>query len=130
MRLLRPSLLITDDDHDFRETVRTVFEPRFHTLLASSGEEAIDIVKSQEVHLVLLDMHMPRLTGLETLRQVKRFNAILPCILISAGLDEALKRQAELEQAFSVLAKPVSRFDLTSSVESALRRVYNWGDLD
>ena len=77
---------------------------------------------------MLLDMHMPRLTGLETLRQVKRFNALLPCILISAGLDEALKREAEIEQAFSVLSKPVSRLDLTNSVESALRRVYNWGE--
>ncbi|MEX0677924.1 MAG: response regulator [Pirellulales bacterium] len=128
MRLELPSLLITDDDHDFRETVRTVFESRFRTILAGDGQEALDIVRSQEVHLVLLDMHMPKLTGLETLRQVKRFKSRLPCILISAGLDEALVRQAELAQAFSVLSKPVSRRDLTSTVEAAMRRVYNWGD--
>ena len=128
MRLELPSLLITDDDHDFRETVRTVFEPRFRTITAGDGQEALDIVRSQEVHLVLLDMHMPKLTGLETLRQVKRFKSRLPCILISAGLDEALVRQAELAQAFSVLSKPVSRRELTSTVEAAMRRVYNWGD--
>jgi CheY-like chemotaxis protein len=126
MRLQFPSLLITDDDHDFRETLRVVFEPRFRTLLAGDGQEALEIVRTQEVHLVLLDMHMPKLTGLETLRQVKRFNALLPCILLSAGLNDSLIRQAELAQAFSVLSKPVSRQQLTSTVDAAMRRIYNW----
>ena len=128
MRLQLPQLLITDDDHDFRETVRSVFEPRFRTLLASDGQEALEIVRTQEVHLLLLDMHMPKLTGLETLRQVKRFNSLLPCILLSARVDDALIRQAYLEQAFSVLSKPISRQKLTSTVEDAMRRIYNWGD--
>ena len=128
MRLELPSLLITDDDLDFRETLRAVFEPRFRTILASDGEEALDIVRQEEVHLLLLDMHMPRLTGLETLRQVKQFRWRLPCILMSAGLDEALERQARLAQAFSVLAKPVSRRDLTTTVDAAMQRVYGWSD--
>ena len=126
MRLEFPSLLITDDDHDFRETLRDVFEPRFRTLLAGDGEEALDIVRTQEVHLLLLDMHMPKLTGLETLRRVKLFKSRLPCILLSAGLDDAIIRQAELAEAFSVLSKPISRRQLTSTVEDALRRIYNW----
>lgn len=126
MRLLVPSLLITDDDHDFRETLRVVFEPRFRTLTARDGEEALDIVRSQEVHLLLLDMHMPKLTGLETLRQVKRFKSLLPCILLSAALDENLIRQAQLAEAFSVLSKPISRLQLTSTVDAAMRRIYNW----
>jgi CheY-like chemotaxis protein len=126
MRLEFPSLLITDDDHDFREAVRGVFESRFRTLLARDGEEALDIVRRQEVHLLLLDMHMPKLTGLETLRQVKRFKSRLPCILISAALDENLIRQAQLAEAFSVLAKPVSRKQLTGTVEAAMRRIYHW----
>src|SRR5580698_4020915 len=103
MPVQSPSILITDDDHDFRETLRIVFEPRgFRTLLAGDGEEALDIVRDQEVHLLLLDMHMPRLSGLETIRRVKQFRSRLPCILLSAALDEALIRQAEIAQAFSV----------------------------
>ena len=126
MRLEYPSLLITDDDHDFRETLRDVFEPRFRTLTAGDGEEALAIVRSQEVHLLLLDMHMPKLTGLETLRQVKQFKSRLPCILLSAGLDDAIIRQAQLAEAFSVLSKPISRRQLTTTVEAAMRRIYNW----
>ncbi len=126
MRTLFPSLLITDDDRDFRETLRGVFEPRFRTLVAGDGEEALDIVRRDEVHLLLLDMHMPKLTGLETLKRVKLFKSRLPCILLSGALDERLIRQAELAEAFSVLPKPISRQQITSTVEAALRRIYNW----
>ncbi len=129
MRLEVPSLLITDDDRDFRATLRSVFEARFRTLEAADGEEALDIVRSQDIHLVLLDQHMPKLTGLETLRRVKQFKSRLPCILLSAGLDDVIIRQAELAEAFSVLAKPVSRDKLTSTVEAAMRRIYGWDTL-
>jgi CheY-like chemotaxis protein len=122
-----PSLLITDDDLAFRETLQGVLEPLgLRTLLAGDGEEALHIVRTREVHLVLLDMHMPRLTGLETLRQVKQFKSILPCILLSARLDELLVKQARCAEAFSVLSKPVTRRQITGVVRRALARTYNW----
>ena len=69
--------------------MESVFAPRgFRILLAGDGEEALHIVRTQVVHLALLDMHMPKLTGLETLRLVKQFKAMLPCILMSAHWDE------------------------------------------
>ena len=121
----KPYILITDDDESFRETVREILEPAgYHTLIAGDGCEAFEIIRSEEVHVVLLDMHMPRQTGLETLRLVKQFKAMLPCILLSARMDDALLRQAEQARAFSVLSKPVSRLDLTSVVQQALARTY------
>jgi len=121
------SILITDDDRDFRETLRGVFEPAgYRTYLAEDGEEALSIVSVTDIHVVLLDMHMPKLTGLETLRRVKQIKVIVPCILMSASADENLIRQALGAQAFSVLAKPVSRFDITRAVHQALTRTYNW----
>jgi CheY-like chemotaxis protein len=122
-----PSILISDDDASFRETVRGVFEPQgYRTWTACDGEEALEIALSQDVHLMLLDMHMPKLTGLETLKRVKRVKSRLPCILLSAGLDESLIQQALLAEAFSVLAKPITSRELTSTVEQAIRRIYNW----
>jgi CheY-like chemotaxis protein len=104
-----------------------VFAPRgYRTLLAGDGEEALSIVRKQEVHLLLLDMHMPKLTGLETLRRIKRFKSILPCILLSAQLDDLVIEQAKLAQAFSVLAKPVTMSQITRVVRQALERTYNW----
>jgi CheY-like chemotaxis protein len=121
------SILITDDDLNFRETLRTVFEQRgFRTLLAGDGQEALDIVQRENVHLLLLDMHMPRLTGLETLRRVKQFNAVVPCILLSANADPCLVEQAMLAQAFAVLSKPVTQRTITATVAQALERAYSW----
>lgn len=122
-----PSLLITDDDRAFRETLRGVFEPEgYRTLLAGDGEEALGIVRNEEVHLVLLDMHMPKLTGLETLRRVRQLKTLLPCILLSADLDDLVIEQARLLRAFRVLSKPVTRRQITGVVRQALRRTYNW----
>jgi CheY-like chemotaxis protein len=122
-----PSLLITDDDPGFRETLRVVFEPRgFRTLLAGDGEEALKIVHREKVHVVLLDMHMPRLTGLETLRMLKEFRAMLPCILLSAQLDELIVEQARRAHAFSVLSKTLTVGQITNVVQQALQRTYAW----
>jgi DNA-binding response OmpR family regulator len=127
MAVEAPRLLITDDDDDLRETLRAAFEPRgFQTLTAADGEEALRIVHSQTVHVVLLDMHMPKLTGLETLRLVKEFRAILPCILMSARLDEAIIEQARRARADLVLSKPFSLRQLTGAVQQALQQSYNW----
>ncbi len=125
-----PTVLITDDDLGFREALRSVLEPQgLQTVLASNGEEALEIVRSQEVHLLLSDMHMPKLTGLETIRRVKAIKAVLPCILLSADADASIVRQALRLRAFSVLPKPVSRRQITTIVNLALLGAYNWPQL-
>lgn len=122
-----PRLLVTDDDVNLRETVRDVLEPRgFQAVLAGDGEEAIRIVQRETVHVVLLDMHMPKLTGLETIRRVKQLRALLPCILMSARLDESLIEQARQARADSVLPKPLSLSRLVMEVYRALHQAYNW----
>jgi CheY-like chemotaxis protein len=119
------NLLITDDDRAARETLRDVFEPAgFRTFLAESGEEAIDIVREKEVHLALMDFHMPRLTGLETVEIVRQFKGLLPTILLSADRDDWLMRQALSARVFCVLAKPVNKNVLIYVVTRALDKFY------
>jgi CheY-like chemotaxis protein len=127
MSLQTPSLLITDDDFDFRQTLKEALEPQgFRTLLAGDGEEALAIVRRETVHLALLDMHMPRLSGLETIRRVRELHQRLPCILISAAMDESLAQEAERVKAYSVLSKPVRLADLNGMIRGALRATYAW----
>lgn len=119
------SILITDDDGGCREALRSIVEPEgFRTLLASCGEEAVDIVREERVHLALLDMHMPTLTGLETLQLMRQINAVLPCILVTADATEGLMRQALSAHAYSVIAKPVSKNVVLYTVVRALMRAY------
>lgn len=122
-----PSMLITDDDRDFRETLGGLFEQRgFSTRLAGDGQEALEIVQRENIHVVLLDMNMPRLTGLETIRRVKRVYEIVPCILLSAQMDASLAEEARLAKAFASHAKPISLPEITQTVSHAMRVTYDW----
>jgi CheY-like chemotaxis protein len=119
------SILVTDDDPGCREVLRDILELEgYRALLASSGEEAVDIVRVEAVHVALLDMHMPRLTGLETLELVRQINSLLPCILITADSDEALMRQAFRARVYSVIPKPVSKNVVLHTIVRALVRFY------
>ena len=115
------SLLITDDDLGFRETLRGIFEHEgFLTLLAGSGEEAIDIVRDHPVHLALLDQHLPRLTGLETLRIIRQMNSLMPVILLTGDYTQQLMREALAIHAYTVIPKPVSQNVVVYTVRRAL----------
>jgi CheY-like chemotaxis protein len=120
------SILITDDDRAARETLREIFAPEgYHTLMAESGEQAIDLVRDHDVHLALMDMHLPRLSGLETIAIVRQMKGIIPAILITADQDDNLMRRALKEQAYCVLAKPVSKHVVIYVVHKALEKYYN-----
>jgi len=122
------SILIADDDRQSRDALRDIMEPEgFEMLLASSGEEAIELVRGHPVHLVLLDMHMPTLTGLETLLLVRQIKAMLPAILVTGDPTESLVRRAIQAQFYSVIPKPVSKSVLLYTVLKALARFYGQG---
>jgi two-component system chemotaxis response regulator CheY len=119
------AILIADDDRGCRAALRDIMEPEgFRTLLASSGEEVLDIVREAAVHLILLDMHMPRLSGLETLQMVRQINARLPAILVTGDPNESVLRQAQQARVYSVIPKPVSKNVVLYTVVKALARSY------
>src|SRR5262249_8059461 len=96
------SILITDDDRGSRETLAGLLDGRgFQTREASCGEEAIEIVRVELIHLAIFDMHMPRMTGLEALEQVRLLNDLLPAILVTADATRDLIRQALQAHVYS-----------------------------
>lgn len=122
-------MLIADDDPAFRETLRMVLEPFFEMVEAASGEEAVEIVGDRPVDIALLDMNMRVLSGLETLRILKSLNAVAPCILITADASDDLRRDATEADAYSVLAKPISRLELMTTISTAMDDTYEDQDL-
>lgn len=128
MMVTRPqpySVLITDDDPACRQALRDIIEPEgYETLLAQSGEEALDIVQQKPVHAVLMDMHLPKLSGLEVLRILRQMRPTLPSILVTADATAELVRQAFAAHAYSVIPKPVSKHVVLYTVVRAIVRVY------
>lgn len=124
-------LLITDDNAAFRRVLREVLEDRPFLILheAESGEEAVDVVQRQRIDIVLLDMHMHIMTGIETMRELKRMDFTRPCILITSDATDDVKRDAREADAFTVLKKPVPRRELVETVSNALVTAYKAFDV-
>ena len=116
------SVLIGDDDDRCREALRDIVEAEgFRTQVVSSGEEAVEVLQVECIHLGLFDLQMPRMTGLETVQIVHQINAMLPCILVTANATQDVIRQAFEVRAYSVIPKPVSKSILLFTMLRALK---------
>jgi len=125
--MLTPRLLITDDDFAIRKAIEDVFRDKgLVVTTAGDGDEAISVIESGEVHLLLVDVHMPRVGGLEVMRHLQTRNRKMPCILMSAGLTESIEREAFEMHAYRVLRKPLRVSTLRETVMQGLREVYGW----
>ena len=114
-------LLIADDDPNFRITVVEILQPHFKTIAVESGEQALDIVHNESVDLVLLDMHMHLLTGLDTIRKLRDLELDLPCILMSSQVTSEMEQEASSLDTFSVLRKPPRKRELIDTIQCALK---------
>src|SRR5882672_7161987 len=116
------AILIADDDRGTRETLSELLQNRgFKTVQAADGSEAVEIVQVQMIHLVLFDMHMPRLTGLEAVNLLRQIvQRILPAVLMTADATKDLMRQAFQAQVYSVIPKPVNTNIVVHTLTRAL----------
>ncbi|MFL5341729.1 MAG: response regulator [Gemmataceae bacterium] len=118
------SILVADDDRAARDVLREIIEPQYRTYLASDGEEALQIVRSERIHLAVFDVHMPKLTGMETLQILRGTGADLPVILVTGDTSTGLIRQAFQAHAYSVIPKPVNKNVVLHTLIRALDRAY------
>lgn len=122
-----PNLLVTDDDIAFRQVVcEGLLRRGFHVTQACDGAEALDVMQRDEIHVALVDLHMPRLTGLEVIRYLSEKPESPPCVLMSAELDDAVRAEAKRMRAFDVLSKPVRMQHLANVIGDILESVYDW----
>jgi DNA-binding response OmpR family regulator len=124
---VEPQLLITDDDEAFRETLGEALQRKgFSVTLAADGAQAVELVRAQTFHLMVLDMHMPRLNGLDTILLVRQWFDSLPCILMSAKLDDQIVTTARSIPTVEVMSKPFPLKLFTDTIRDSLRRAYQW----
>jgi two-component system, response regulator PdtaR len=125
-RTSRFSILVADDDRGTREALGEVLENQgFRTVLAEDGGRAVELVQVDLVHLVLFDMHMPRLTGLEAFAVIRQtLDRLLPAVLMTADATNDLIRRAFQAQVFSVIPKPVNVNVVLHTLTRALAKAY------
>jgi DNA-binding NtrC family response regulator len=83
-----PRILIVDDDAGQRSLLDSFLRSQgFDTVTVSSGEGALEILHTEEVAMMISDVRMPGLSGLETLRRARKERAVLPVLLVTAYAD-------------------------------------------
>jgi CheY-like chemotaxis protein len=125
-REYRFTVLIADDDRGIRETLGELLEKQgFRTVLAADGSQAVELVQVDLIHLILFDLNMPRLTGLEALAVIRHsLDKILPAVLMTADATNDVIRRAFQAQVFSVIPKPVNTNIVLNTLSRALSKVY------
>ena len=103
------SVLIVDDEEGIRETLSGIFQDEgYNVITAGSGEEALKILKEQSPDLVLLDVWLSGIDGVETLQEIKKTNPELPVVIISGHGNIELAVKATHVGAYDFLEKPLS----------------------
>jgi len=127
----RLRMLLADDQPAWHETVRRLLEPQgVETLSARSGREALEMIESTPIHLVVMDVQMPHLGGLQVIklmREMQKTDDRLkapPAILLAKSLTNHLLHEALGMHVFSVLSKPVDLNLFLDAVARVLRRHY------
>ena len=117
-----PVVLVVDDEKSLRDFVRRNLEARHYKVLtASNGLEALAVFKTENVDLVILDLMMPHLDGLETTRRIRE-SSKTPIIILTALGEESDKVQAFDLGADDYLTKPFGVGELMGRIKAVLRR--------
>ncbi len=102
------AVLVVDDDPGIRETMADILsEMDFKVTTASDGYQAIDIIKDGSFDAVVMDIKMPGIDGIETLRRIKRTTTRAKFILMTAYASQDAVVAAGMEGASSLLYKPI-----------------------
>ncbi len=119
---LRQTILIVDDEESILQSLGGVLSDEGYEITsARSGEEALRICEDQEPDLILLDIWLPRMDGIEALEGIREMNGLIPVIMISGhGSIETAVRATRLG-AFDYLEKPLSLEKVLVTVKNALR---------
>ena len=115
-------ILVVDDELGPRESLRMLLKPAYQITTADSGRAALNMLAQVRPDVVILDIKMPEMDGLEVLRRVKRADRSIEVVMITAYASLETVKLALTHGAFEYLIKPFSRQDLEDVVRRALVR--------
>jgi len=119
---VRPVILVVDDDQGLRESFRLVLEDHFDVVDVPDGPRALEVVRSSQVDLVLLDIRLPEMDGIEVLERLKALDDGIEVILVTAVKTVRTAVAAMKLGAFDYLTKPFEEDELLSLVRRALEK--------
>lgn len=128
----KPNLMLVDDEARFLSTTKKLLEKKGYTVLtAGSGAEALELLRSDPIHVVILDVKMPGMDGVATLREIKRQYPMVEVIMLTghatvesaidglkSGAVDYLMKPADLEE---IIDKATDAFNRRTNIEEKIR---------
>jgi len=117
-----PVVLVVDDEPVILETFKAILKELFKVLTASNGKQALEIITQAQVDLVLLDINIPGMNGIEILHKIKEYERNLPVILVTAtanadmiveakrlGIDDYLTKPFDVDKVIALVHKTIKK---------------------
>ncbi|MDK2808379.1 MAG: hypothetical protein PWP24_1114 [Clostridiales bacterium] len=121
-------ILIVEDQKDIRELIsKYLVKEGYEVAMASQGFEALELFEAQDIHLVLLDVMMPGISGFEVLEEIRKVSDI-PIIMLTAKQEEVDRLKGFDLGVDDYVIKPFSARELMKRIQVFLRRIYQESD--
>ncbi len=113
-------ILVVDDEKDFCQNIKDILELRdYEVTVAYDGFQALELIRQNTFDLILMDVKMPAMNGVETFKKIKEIAPDISVIMVTAYAVEDLIREALREGAFGILKKPMNLDRLFPLIEKA-----------
>lgn len=124
------TVLICDDDKDIVDAIQIYLgQEGYQTIAAYNGIEALKIIETQEVHLIILDIMMPKMDGIRTTLKLREGGTTIPILFLSAKSEDSDKVLGLNIGADDYITKPFNPLELIARVKSAIRRYTKLGSM-
>lgn len=117
---MKKRILICDDEEGIRESMKLILEKEFELLFAGNGKEALGIAKAEPLDMIIMDIKMPRMDGIETLRKLKELKPDVKLLVSSGYKSVETAQDAVAAGASNYIVKPFSRAELLAAVKKLL----------
>ena len=117
------NILLVDDEVEFLETlIKRLKKRRLNTSGVKSGEEALVVVGEKDIDVVVLDVRMPGIDGIETLMKIKEINPLIEVIMLTGHASIEVAIEGMEQGAFDYLMKPADIDELLYKIEDASKK--------
>lgn len=124
------NILVCDDDKEIVDAIEIYLnQDGYHILKAYDGEQAIEMMKKEDVHLLIMDIMMPKLDGIRATLKIREYSSI-PIIMLSAKSEDTDKILGLNIGADDYITKPFNPLELAARVKSNLRRYTSLGSMN
>lgn len=114
-------ILICDDEGGIRESLKLILETDYDLDFVTHGKQAVEYLKKHEPDLIIMDVKMPQMNGLDALKQIRRIRRRVPILMITGYESSDVAAQAIRLGANDYLTKPFEREKVWSKVEALLK---------